>query len=223
MAALSDYLENQLLTHVFLGTDFSKPTNISIALTSGVPLDSDTGSTLPELASGVGGVSTNYTRYDLGVPSASTWDAVGTDDTTAYAVYQSTTVPATSGYFYPYYLNENTAKSKNTSNGTATTRTFSEFPSVNFYAPANLEQQGQTTNSAGYPLYDGNGFIKNKNQIVFPTAHKDWGWISGVAICDNSNHGSGNMLMYAELTNPRYVYTGDNIKFDVKSLEISLN
>ena len=53
MAALSDYLESGLLNFIFRGQSFSAPSNISIALTSGAPLDSHTGSTIPELASGV--------------------------------------------------------------------------------------------------------------------------------------------------------------------------
>ena len=89
------------------------------------------------------------------------------------------------------------------------------------YAPQSLAQSGKAVNP-GYDLYDGNGFIKNKSQIVFNTALTDWGWVSGVAIMDTSVHASGNLLMYAKLENPRFIYTGDNIKFDINSLEISL-
>lgn len=74
----------------------------------------------------------------------------------------------------------------------------------------------------GYEDYNGNGFIKNGTQFIFDTALEEWGWISGVAIVDSAEYGSGNVLMYSKLTNPRYVYVGDNIKFDVNSLEISL-
>ena len=52
MASLSDYLESGLLHHVFRGQDFPKPLNVAVALCSGVPKDSDTGSTIPELPSG---------------------------------------------------------------------------------------------------------------------------------------------------------------------------
>ena len=66
MAALSDYLESGLLNFIFRGQSFSAPSNISIALTSGAPLDSHTGSTIPELASGVDpGNSTGYSRVIL--------------------------------------------------------------------------------------------------------------------------------------------------------------
>jgi|TARA_B100000519_G_scaffold196984_2_gene204134 hypothetical protein len=80
MAALSDYLESGLLNFVFRGQSFSAPSNISIALTSGAPQDSHTGSTIPELASGVDpGNSTGYSRVNIGAPSETTW-SYSTDD-----------------------------------------------------------------------------------------------------------------------------------------------
>ena len=68
MAALSDYLESGLLHHMFRGDIFNKPSGIGIALTSGVPVESDTGSTIPEIPSGIGGVDTGYSRINLGNP-----------------------------------------------------------------------------------------------------------------------------------------------------------
>ena len=49
MTALSDYLESGLLHHIFRGQDFNKPSGVTIALCSGVPSESDTGETIPEL------------------------------------------------------------------------------------------------------------------------------------------------------------------------------
>lgn len=236
MAALSDYLESQLLNHVFRNLSFVKPSNISIALTSGVPVDSDTGATIPELPSGIqrgnNFVSTNYQRVNLGSPSgtgSSTWNNVGVDDLTPFSISGvsiSGTAVGTSGYFYPLYLNVDTAESAdsvNTNNvqGFTNSYVFAEYPTVTFYAPASLAQNAQSEDP-GYAQYEGNGFIKNAFQLVFNTALTDWGWVSGIAILDSNVRGSGNMLMYARLDNPRYVYTGDNIKFDTNSLEISL-
>jgi len=65
------------------------------------------------------------------------------------------------------------------------------------------------------------GIIRNDGQIVFNTALTDWGWVSGIAITDHSTVGAGNLLMHAALTNPRVIYTGDNVKFDIDTLEIS--
>ena len=226
MAALSDYLESGLLAHIFRGSTFSKPATISIALTSGVPKDSDTGATIPELPSGVSKgltfVSTNYARVNLGSPSGvgdNVWSSVGVDNITAYQVYSTETNH--SGYFYPLYLSQSVAQAADP-NSVAQIYTFNNtFPGVNFYAPISFDVSGSQTNP-GYVPYEGNGFIKNLSQLVFNTALTDWGWVSGVAILDSAAHGQGNLLMYAQLENPRLVYTGDNIKFDSNSLEISL-
>ena len=160
MAALSDYLESGLLHHVFRVQSFPKPANICIALTSGVPLDSHTGSTIPEMASGLadGITSTNYSRVVLGDPAEQ-----GNDQ-------------------WSYSIEDNAAAVS------------PEFAS---------------------------GIISNSGQIVFNTALTDWGWISGIAITDHITVGSGNLLMHATLTNPRLIYTGDNVKFDNGTLEIS--
>ena len=226
MAALSDYLESGLLSHLFKNDAFTRPSTIAIALTSGVPLDSDTGSSILELPSGVARgssfISTNYSRIDLGDPSTegnNIWNNVGVDETTTYEVYSEELNH--SGYFYPLYLSNDKAMSEDDS-GLSETYTFpNTFPGVTFYSPATTSVSGSQT-SSGYTSYEGNGFIKNKNQIVFNTALTDWGWVSGVAIVDHSDHGSGNLLMYAQLENPRFVYAGDSIKFDTNSLEISL-
>lgn len=230
MAALSDYLESGLLSHIFKNAAFPRPSSICIALTSGVPLDSDTGMTIPELPSGIINgstfVTTNYKRIDLGSPALSgddTWNSVGIDNLTAYSVSGSKH-NNTMGYFYPLYLNQTAANEHPGGGGTSLLYTFKEFPSVNFYGPGSgvpVFQSGTTVKS-NYPDYDGNGFIRNKNQIVFNSALTEWGWVSGIAIVDHPTVGSGNLLMYAKLANPRYVYLGDNIRFDINSLEISL-
>jgi hypothetical protein len=226
MASISDYLEAKLLNHIFRSEEFVKPSSISIALTSSVPLDSNTGSSMPELPTGVARgqttVSTGYSRRNLGAPSGvgdSAWFAVGVDTTTIYSVYSQEV--GNSGYFYPLYLSQSAAQAADTNNNSNTYTFPKTFPNVNFYAPRTTAVSGSATDP-GYTAYEGNGFIKNQNQIVFDTALSDWGWVSGVAILDNSSHGAGNMLMYAALKNPRYIYTGDNLKFDPKSLEISL-
>ncbi len=158
MAALSDYLESGLLHHVFRGQSFPKPDKICIALTSGIPLDSHTGYTIPEMASGDGVTSSNYARVDLGDP-ASMGDIR-----------------------WSYRIEDNAA--------------------------------------GGDPEF-ASGIIRNSGQIVFNTALTDWGWVSGIAITDHATVGSGNLLMHAALTNPRMIYTGDNVKFDIDTLEIS--
>ena len=78
-------------------------------------------------------------------------------------------------------------------------------------------------------LYDqddhnaGSGLIKNDSTIVFATALEDWGWVSGIAVVDSGEWGTGNMLMYAQLNNPRIIYQGDSVKFDLASLKIKFS
>lgn len=152
MTALSDYLESGLLHHIFRGQSFPKPSEIAIALTSSVPLDSDTGATLPEIPSGLNNASTGYKRISLGPPSAS------------------------GNSFWNYDAADHAA---------------------------------------------GSGLIKNNGTFLFDTALADWGWVSGIAILDDSRYGSGNLLLRAELSNPRIIYMGDTVKFDSSTLQIS--
>lgn len=152
MANLSDYLESGLLTHIFRGGTFNKPSGLAIALTSSAPLDSDTGSTIAEIPSGINGSGTGYDRIPLGNP-------VNSGDT-------------------------------------------------------------QWTLSAAN-LAAGSGKITNTSAHTFSTALVDWGWVSGVAIVDDHAHGAGNVLIHGTLSNPRVIYTGDSLKFDVDSFEIN--
>jgi len=66
-----------------------------------------------------------------------------------------------------------------------------------------------------------NSVIWNSGSLTFDTALQDWGWVSGIAITDHPDYGSGNLLMVAALNNPRIVYMGDNLKFDPEALQIS--
>jgi len=72
----------------------------------------------------------------------------------------------------------------------------------------------------------GSGVVKNTNAITFDVGEAspalvDWGWVSGIAIVDSGEYGTGNVLMHAALDNPRVIYAGDTVKFDVSTLQIS--
>ena len=222
--ALSDHLESGILKQIFLSGTFAKPSNISIALTSGVAFGSQDGSTIPELPSGSAGGSTGYARVSLGDPASyDVWNDVGVDNASRFKVYQVKSDASISGYFYPLYNSEAVAASVG---GSATARTFEDFPGITLYSPDagdNAYQANQSVDpGTSYVLYDGNGYIKNKSEITFPTALTDWGQVSGVAILDSATYGAGNLLMFSQLSNPREVFIGDNIKFTINSLEISV-
>jgi hypothetical protein len=54
MGSFSDYLENELLDHVFKTGAYTAPTNIYVALLTSTPDDADTGSTFPGEITGTG-------------------------------------------------------------------------------------------------------------------------------------------------------------------------
>lgn len=145
MSQMSDYLETALANHILMGDNFDKPEEIAIALTSGVPQDSDDGSTIPEIPLTINGSGTGYARVSL-------------DD------------PATSGD--------------------------SRWAEVS-------------------------GVVSIEGNVTFNTALVDWGWVSGIAILDNSAHGSGNLLFHSQLTNPRIMYTGDGPRINDDALTIT--
>lgn len=66
------------------------------------------------------------------------------------------------------------------------------------------------------------GLLLNSSQMIFDAALVDWGAISGVAILDSSDHGTGNLLMHATLENARLIYSGDRVRFDSTDLEVSI-
>jgi len=68
----------------------------------------------------------------------------------------------------------------------------------------------------------GSGVFKNASNILFTTALLDWGWASGVAVVDHSTYGSGNLLFHGQLGNPRVIYAGDAMKFDLQTLKIQI-
>ncbi len=142
------------MQHIFRNASFPKPSSIAIALTSGVPLATQSGVNIPEMATVINGSGTGYARLNLGNPSS----------------------------------NGNTLWS---------------------YSPADYSA--------------GSGVIRNASQFVFNTALCDWGWISGIAILDDSAVGSGNLLYFAQLQNPRTIFMGDGPKFDASILNIKLN
>ena len=63
--------------------------------------------------------------------------------------------------------------------------------------------------------------VKNSGNRVFDTALLDWGWTSGLAILDSGVYGEGNLLMHAQLDNPRVIYEGDSVVFNSETLQIS--
>lgn len=66
MAALSDYLEDALITHIFGNTNYSRPATIYVALFTAAPNDAGGGT---EVSGG------SYARQGLDTGASSDWDA----------------------------------------------------------------------------------------------------------------------------------------------------
>ena len=151
MTVISDYLESGIINLIFRSNtnSFAAPGNLSIALCSGVPQDHQTGATIPEIASGVAGVSNGYKRYNLESPR-------GSGDITWRQVSSS-------------------------------------------------------------------GFTNNLNRLNFPECTSTaWGLMSGIAICNKSGIGTGQVLMHGKLATPVTIRTGETFSFNIGDLEIDL-
>ncbi|WP_423785989.1 phage tail fiber protein [Intestinimonas butyriciproducens] len=65
-----------------------------------------------------------------------------------------------------------------------------------------------------------NGTVTNTSDISFPESTGDWGVISHFVIYDSQAAGSGNLLMYGELSAPRTVEEATMLLFPAGELEL---
>ena len=91
MTAMSDYLEGEFIAHVFRTSTFTKPTTLAIALCTSAPSDSDTGSSITEVAN-----SFSYARETLN-PLDANWAAPSAGDGVTSNLSDITFGPASGG------------------------------------------------------------------------------------------------------------------------------
>jgi hypothetical protein len=78
MSQMSDYLEVELIKHIFRTGSFTKPTVLGIALATGAPTDASTGATITEVTN-----ANSYARVDT-PPLDANWAATsGTNGLTS--------------------------------------------------------------------------------------------------------------------------------------------
>lgn len=70
---------------------------------------------------------------------------------------------------------------------------------------------------------NGSGSVSNASAITYTAASADWGWVSGVAICDSTSYGGGKMLVGGALATPKLVGNGDQFKFNIGDIVINLD
>jgi len=73
MPAFSDYAESGILNFLFRSNtnSFGAPANVSVALCTDVPSESQNGTTIPEVPEGA---ANGYNRVNLGAPANADWD-----------------------------------------------------------------------------------------------------------------------------------------------------
>jgi len=101
---------------------------------------------------------------------------------------------------------------------TSTISTLDEIPHGNGYSRVNITGSNLWSIPT-QPNISGNMF--NQQQINFPAAQSNWGWVSGWAILDNSGDGAGNILFMGCPT-AKYILPGDVAKFVTGSLQINI-
>lgn len=74
---------------------------------------------------------------------------------------------------------------------------------------------------AGITQTNGSGTTSNAATLTFTAATtNDWGWVSGVAICDTGTYNGGNVLYYGALSTPKYIGVGDQFTFNANNLQV---
>jgi hypothetical protein len=86
MANFSDYLEDQLLTHIFRTSSYTKPTTLAIALLTSAATDSDTGASITEVSN-----ANAYARQTLNPLDANWTLTSGTSDNASAITFPQAT------------------------------------------------------------------------------------------------------------------------------------
>ena len=68
---------------------------------------------------------------------------------------------------------------------------------------------------------DGDWYVTNTADIVFPQATGPWGTVTAIAICDSATYGAGQMLFWATLPEPKSVGTGDSFILPAGSVVVT--
>lgn len=89
MSAMSDFLEGEIIKHIFRTGSFTKPSVLAICLCTSATADANTGATIPEVAN-----SNGYARQTLN-PLDANWTAPGAAGLTDNA--SAITFPTASG------------------------------------------------------------------------------------------------------------------------------
>lgn len=199
---MTDYTEQQILTHNFRTGSWTKPTTIAVALI--------------RATRGTWAASTSYSANDTAIPSAPNG-----------RIYRQTVATCTSAGTEPTWpTTAGGTVSDNTCSWTEQTVqleacNFTEVANSGAYARATLNplDANWTAPSAGAGA--GTGQTSNAVAITYTTPSANWvGTVWGFMIMDSATYGAGNCLYYAALTTPKVVNSGDTVSFAVGALTV---
>lgn len=81
-------------------------------------------------------------------------------------------------------------------------------------------RQTVTPLDANFSVTSTSGQTFNNTVITFPQANADQGWASGVLITDNATYGTGKVIAWGTLTNPREIKSSDQYTIAVSGVNV---
>jgi len=109
------------------------------------------------------------------------------------------------------------ALTKNTPDDTDTGASSKELANSGAYARQSLNPSATNwTDPVGV-----GGVCYNLSVLTFPTATANWGWVSGVLICDSATYGAGNAWAHGSLSTPKNIDINDRLEIPVSGIAVT--
>lgn len=100
-----------------------------------------------------------------------------------------------------------------------TDSSFSEVASVGAYARQSLNPSDANWSHDDLTI----NAVYNNAAITFPVATADWGYASGVIICDSATNGAGNALFYGSLAVPQLIQNTNQMVIPISGIQVRLD
>jgi hypothetical protein len=94
-----------------------------------------------------------------------------------------------------------------------------ELGNVGSYARQSLN--ASSTNWSRDSTFSGTTY--NNSAIAFPTATADWGWVSGVMICNSATYGGGSGFFWGSLATAKRIESGDSLTIPISGISVRLD
>jgi hypothetical protein len=214
-AALTNYLENRIVDHLFRATAFTAPTTIAIGLI--------------RATRGTWAASTVYAVNDTIIPTSANgrlYRATAVAGTGTSAASEPTwpttaggTVIDNAGANQITWTEQTIALEAGTITEVANAGAYARVtlnPSVSNWKGTGNETAGASAGTSGT--------AKNNLAITFAAPTANWGLIFGFFLVDSATHGAGNILIWSALTTPKNVNSGDAApSFAIDALTVQLD